>query len=360
MFSPQTTDLGCASCGGCLQCSPGLGFAGEFAFAGSDLGLGPRRRPPPPPRMPPPPPRMPPPPPRPPPAIRRVPGASGTQPGMAAGPAPYAQSGFRPTREEPGRRRRRGPMGRRTGAGTGAARAAIRQQVGGFFRSRAGAGAGAGSTRGRWGGRKFSKIKSALAQRLGVQVQQANAGYSYPEIPQQVEQGIPNYYAESRQLRGLNAIPEDAGNFARQIGRYIYDSLPSDPDRGGTVEETIANILDYAANRAHAAQDQLNADFLAKIAGKWRQVISKKSPAINPDAPIERNDNQGETGYLGALPAPLSSPFWLSAAAGVAAGILGSRKSKAKSRDFLAYGVGGGLTAYLVLLAIQASGDTDK
>lgn len=351
MFSPQTTDLGCA-CGGCLQCSPGLGFAGEFAFAGSDLGLGPRRAPPPPPRMPPPPPRLPPPPPLPPPAIRRVPGASGTRPGMAAGPAPYAQSGFRPTREEPGRRRRRGPMGRRTGAGTGAARAAIRQQVGGFFRSRAGAGARSGGN--------FSEIKSALAQRLGVQVQQANAGYSYPEIPQQVEQSVPNYYAESRQLRGLNAIPEDAGTFARQIGRYIYESLPSDPDRGRTVEETIANILDYAANRAHAAQDQLNADFLAKIAGKWRQVISKKSPAINPDAPIERNDNQGETGYLGALPAPLSSPFWLSAAAGVAAGILGSRKSKAKSRDFLAYGVGGGLAAYLVLLAIQASGDTDK
>jgi len=214
----------------------------------------------------------------------------------------------------------------------------------------------------RWGRRGGREHTGPLGrtQILGVQVQQANAGYSYPEIPQQVEQGIPNYYAESRQLRGLSAIPEDAGNFARQIGRYIYDSLPSDPDRGGTVEETIANILDYAANRAHAAQDQLNADFLAKIAGKWRQVISKKSPAINPDAPIERNDNQGETGYLGALPAPLSSPFWLSAAAGVAAGILGSRKSKAKSRDFLAYGVGGGLTAYLVLLAIQASGDTDK
>jgi hypothetical protein len=221
-------------------------------------------------------------------------------------------------------------------------------------------GTGAGSARGRWGGRKFSEIKSALAQRLGVQVQQTNAGYSYPEIPQQVEQSIPNYYAESRQLRGLNPIPEDAGNFARQVGRYIYESLPTDPDRGRTVEETIANVLDYAANRAHAAQDQVNADFLAKIAGKWRQIISKKRAAINPDAPIERNDNQGETGYLGALPAPLSSPFWLSAAAGMAAGILGSRKSKAKSRDFLAYGVGGGLAAYLVLLAIRASGDADK
>lgn len=353
MFSPQTTELGCATCGGCLQCSPGLGFAGEFAFAGSDLGLGPRPLPPPP-RLPPPPPRLPPPPPLPPPAIRRVPGASGTQPGMAAGSAPYAQSGFRPTREKPGRRRRRGPMGRRAG-------------MPGRFGARAGStpgrfGTSTKNTRGRWGGRKFSEIKSALAQRLGVQVQQANAGYSYPEIPQQVEQGIPNYYAESRQLRGLNPIPEDAGNFARQIGRYIYESLPTDPDRGRTVEETIANILDYAANRAHAAQDQLNADFLAKIAGKWRQVISKKRAAINPDAPIERNegDNQGETGYLGALPAPLSSPLWLSAAAGVAAGILGSRKSKAKGRDFLTYGVGGGLAAYLVLLAIRASGDTDK
>ena len=340
MFSPQTTDLGCA-CGGCLQCSPGLGFAGEFTFAGSDLGFGPPPRPLPP-RLPPPPPRLPPPPPRPPPALRQVPGASGARPGMAAGAAAYTQAGYRPTREEPGRRRRRGPMGRRAGGAQGRF------------------GARAGSTRGRWGGRKFSEIKSALAQRLGVQVQQANAGYSYPEIPQQVEQSIPNYYAESRQLRGLNPIPEDAGNFARQVGRYIYESLPTDPDRGRTVEETIANILDYAANRAHAAQDQVNADFLAKIAGKWRQVISKKSPAINPDAPIERNDNQGETGYLGALPAPLSSPFWLSAAAGMAAGILGSRKSKAKSRDFLAYGVGGGLAAYLVLLAIRASGDADK
>lgn len=85
----------------------------------------------------------------------------------------------------------------------------------------------------------------------------------------------------------LDPMPEEAGGFARSIGRHIFQNMPDDPDRGATVEETIANVLDYAANRAVAAQDQANADFLRKVAAKWRKVISKPQAAVDPDAPLE-------------------------------------------------------------------------
>jgi hypothetical protein len=151
---------------------------------------------------------------------------------------------------------------------------------------------------------RFSRIRRRLARRLGLKVQKTQSGYSYPQIPQEVEQGIPNYYAESREARMLEPIPAEESTFARKMGRFIFEQLPEDPDRGATVEETIANVLDYAANRALAAGDQENADQLIKIGKKWRQSIGKKEAAIDPDAPIEASDDDGETGVLGLMIAP--------------------------------------------------------
>lgn len=200
---------------------------------------------------------------------------------------------------------------------------------------------GAGRRFGR-GGRKlapmrFSRIRGRLARRLGLKIYKTQSGYSYPQIPQQVEQGIPNYYAESREARMLEPIPQEESTFARKMGRFIFEQLPEDPDRGETVEETIANVLDFAANRALAAGDQENADQLIKISKKWRQSIGKKEAAIDPDAPIEANDDgDGETGVLDILrgPANLSPRNALIAAGSAAAAyFIALKKMPYKGRD---------------------------
>ena len=147
---------------------------------------------------------------------------------------------------------------------------------------------------------RFSRVRNRLARKLGLRVRKTQSGYSYPAISEAVQQSIPNYYEESRKLRLLEPIPEEASGFARQIGRHIFAQMPGDPDRGRTVEETIANVLDYSANRALAAGDQQNADYLTKISRRWRRTIGKAQAAIDPDAPID-----GDTGLAGIVPTVL-------------------------------------------------------
>ena len=150
---------------------------------------------------------------------------------------------------------------------------------------------------------RFARIRKGTARRLGLAVKQTQSGYSYPEIPPQVENDIPNYYADSRKRRMAEELPADAGGFARSMGRYIFESLPQDPDRGATVEATIANVLDYAAHEATQAQDQTNATYLTKIASRWRTVIGKKEAAVDPDAPLNET-----AGFAGLPPAPTLLP----------------------------------------------------
>ena len=192
---------------------------------------------------------------------------------------------------------------------------------------------------------RFSRIRRRLARRLGLKVQKTQSGYSYPQIPQQVEQGVPNYYAESRKERMLEDIPPEESTFARKIGRFIFEQLPDDPDRGKTVEETIANVLDFAANRALAAGDQENADQLIKIGKKWRQSIGKKEAAIDPDAPLdEANEEDGETGFIGLLTVVKPRSHKTMAVAGLSAVIAGlvaynrAPKKKADRRALVAAG----------------------
>jgi hypothetical protein len=200
---------------------------------------------------------------------------------------------------------------------------------------------------------RFSKINRGAAKGLGLNVQQAQSGYSYPEIPQQVEEGIPNYYADSRKARMLDDMPPDAGNMARSIGRYIFQSLPDDTDRGDTVEATIANVLDYAANAATRANDAQNAEFLSKVAKRWRKVIGKRKAAIDPDAPI------GETAGLGGfLPTGLRAtklPAVAFAAGGFAGYFLGPKKGGGQRA--LGYGIVGAAAALVFLRVLTPEAD---
>ena len=175
-------------------------------------------------------------------------------------------------------------------------------------RKRGGRRRGGSGIRGKMRKMRFSRIRRRLARKLGLSIKKTQSGYSYPQIPQQVEQGIPNYYADSRKDRMLEPIPAEEATFARKIGRFIFEQLPDDPDRGNTVEETIANVLDFAANRALAADDQESADQLIKIGKKWRKAIGKKQAAIDPDAPLdEANEeaNDEEMGFIGITAAAL-------------------------------------------------------
>ena len=143
----------------------------------------------------------------------------------------------------------------------------------------------------------------------------------------------------------LEDIPPEESTFARKIGRFIFEQLPDDPDRGKTVEETIANVLDFAANRALAADDQENADQLIKIGKKWRKSIGKKQAAIDPDAPLDEaneEDDDGETGFIGLLTVVKPRSHKTLAVAGLSAVIAGlvaysrAPKKKADRRALLA------------------------
>jgi hypothetical protein len=127
----------------------------------------------------------------------------------------------------------------------------------------------------------------------------------------------------------LEPIPAAESTFARKMGRFIFEKIPNDPDRGATVEETIANVLDYAANRAVAAGDQQNADQLIKIGKKWRQSIGKKEAAIDPDAPVTaNNEGSGETGVLDLIMAPKNHrSLGIAGLSGAIAGLVAYRNS---------------------------------
>ena len=138
------------------------------------------------------------------------------------------------------------------------------------------------------GGLKFidPSVMMKFLQATGSRVRQTAGGYSYPEIPQETEQGIPDYYSASRARRGLPKLPPEAGNLARKIGRYVAN-LPADPDNRGSIEGTIAQVLVAAAQEAEVQGDAENASRLSQIAGQWAKLVrSQGLQAPDPDAPL--------------------------------------------------------------------------
>lgn len=145
------------------------------------------------------------------------------------------------------------------------------------------------------GGLKFldPDVMRKFLQATGSRVRQTAGGYSYPEIPQETEQGIPDYYSASRAKRGLPKLPPEAGNLARKIGRYVAN-LPADPDNRGSIEGTIAQVLVASAQEAQAQGDAENASRLSQIAGQWAKLVrSQGLQAPDPDAPLAGFDFYG-------------------------------------------------------------------
>jgi hypothetical protein len=133
-----------------------------------------------------------------------------------------------------------------------------------------------------------SSLSIAAGASGALSVKETAGGYTYPDIPEQLEQNIPDYYRKSRQERGLPALPDNAGRMARKIGRYVAE-LPDDPDNRGSIEATIAQVLVAAAQSAEQAGDGGTAQKLAEIGGLWAKKVVKaggRAPTIDPDKPL--------------------------------------------------------------------------
>lgn len=156
--------------------------------------------------------------------------------------------------------------------------------------------------------RSLSDQGAGIRARIqGSGVRQAAGGYAYPEIPQEVEQGIPDYYGASRAKRGLPPVPPEAGILARKIGRYVAQ-LPNDPDNRGSIEGTIAQVLVAASQEAASQGDEANASLLAGIAAQWAAKVRQGGmTAPDPDAPLPMAGF--DFGADPAVPAPKRLPM---------------------------------------------------
>ena len=147
------------------------------------------------------------------------------------------------------------------------------------------------------GGRLSEKYLPAMASMdsfQGMPISTSPQGFSYPEIPQQVAQEVPNYYAMSRQARGLPPLPPESGNNDHEIAQFLVEKVQVDADKRRTVEETIYTILSAAAQSAGQAKDAEQARVLMGYANRWAQAIQKAQQTPAPQQSAQQND-QGET-----------------------------------------------------------------
>jgi len=147
------------------------------------------------------------------------------------------------------------------------------------------------------GGRLSEKYLPAMASMdsfQGMPISTSPQGFSYPEIPQQVAQEVPNYYAMSRQARGLPPLPPESGNNDHEIAQFLVEKVQVDADKRRTVEETIYTILSAAAQSAGQAKDAEQARVLMGYANRWVQAIQKAQQTPAPQQSADQND-QGET-----------------------------------------------------------------
>jgi hypothetical protein len=141
---------------------------------------------------------------------------------------------------------------------------------------------------------KFFPNLSSMQNFQGMGIETTPEGYSHPQLPQQLEQEVPNYYAASRQARRLPQLPADAGETDHEIAKFLVEKTQSDPDKRQTVEETIYVILSNAAQSAHQAKDTEQARVLMGYANRWAQAIQKAQQTPAPQQSADQND-QGET-----------------------------------------------------------------
>lgn len=99
--------------------------------------------------------------------------------------------------------------------------------------------------------------------------QQAQGGGYQPSTPM----GALDYYNEARKLRGMPALPADAGNTDRDIANYLMQRMVGDEDRRATFEETMYAVLILSAQAASRTGDANAAQAMTQAAEQWKQVV---------------------------------------------------------------------------------------
>jgi hypothetical protein len=85
--------------------------------------------------------------------------------------------------------------------------------------------------------------------------------------------GALDYYNESRKLRGMAALPPDAGATDKDIANYLMQRMVGDEDRRATFEETMYAVLILSAQAASRAGDAGAAQAMTQAAEQWKQVV---------------------------------------------------------------------------------------
>jgi len=138
------------------------------------------------------------------------------------------------------------------------------------------------------------------------QAQQAQGGGYQPSTPM----GALDYYNEARKLRGMPALPADAGNTDRDIANYLMQRMVGDEDRRATFEETMYAVLILSAQAASRVGDANAAQAMTQAAEQWKQVVlqqraqAKKQSAAqtyiaqspNDPAPVQTQEQGQEQG----------------------------------------------------------------
>ena len=137
---------------------------------------------------------------------------------------------------------------------------------------------------------------SSMKSFEGMGIETTPEGHSHPQLPPQTEQEVPNYYAASRQARGLPQLPSDAGETDHEIAKFLVEKTQSDPDKKQTVEETIYVILVHAAQSAYQANDPQQGKVLQGYAQRWRAAIEKSQQAGANQNQAQDNQQNTESG----------------------------------------------------------------
>ena len=95
------------------------------------------------------------------------------------------------------------------------------------------------------------------------------AGYQQPSTPR----GALEFYNESRKLRGLPALPPDAGSTDKEIANYIMQRMEGDEDRRPTFEETMYAVLVLSAQAASRLGEAAAAQAMVQAAEQWKQEV---------------------------------------------------------------------------------------
>lgn len=136
---------------------------------------------------------------------------------------------------------------------------------------------------------------SSMKSFEGMGIETTPEGHSHPQLPPQTEQEVPNYYAASRQARGLPQLPSDAGETDHEIAKFLVEKTQSDPDKKQTVEETIYVILVHAAQSAYQANDPQQGKVLQGYAQRWRAAIEKAQQAKTNQGQDQSNQQNAES-----------------------------------------------------------------